>query len=102
MICFTSLSQIFVLTYSSSLAFARLHSYVKFAEPPKGGSSPTQLHDKRDVNISQHLFYGVVRVTKVEPDDIYNLSYFDNVVNLIHLLKNSTEDYYNMKKVVGW
>ena len=27
------------------------------AEPPKCGSSPTQLHDKRDVNISQHLFY---------------------------------------------
>ena len=41
-------------------------------------------------------------MTKVEPDDIYNLSYFDNVVNLVHLLKNSTEDYYNMKKVVGW
>ena len=44
---------------------------------------------------------GVVGGTKIEPDDIYNLSYFDNVVNLIHLLKNSTEDYYNMKKVVG-
>ena len=42
-------------------------------------------------------FLYVVRGTKLEPDDIYNLSYFDNVVNLIHLLKNSTEDYYNMK-----
>ena len=45
---------------------------------------------------------GVDGGTKIEPDDIYNLSYFDNVVNLIHLLKNSTKDYYNMKKVVGW
>lgn len=38
---FTSLSQIFVLTYSSSLAIARLHSYVKFAEPQNWVSSPT-------------------------------------------------------------
>ena len=43
----------------------------------------------------------VVKVTKIEPDDINNLAYCDNVVNLIHLLENSTEDYYNMKKVVG-
>ena len=56
-ICFTSLSQIFVLTYSSSLAIARLHSYVKFAEPPKGNPSPTQLHNKKDTDISQYLFY---------------------------------------------
>ena len=33
-ICFSALSQIFVLTYSSSLAYARLHSYTKSAEPP--------------------------------------------------------------------
>ncbi len=56
-ICFTSLSQIFVLTYSSSLAIARLHSYVKSAEPPKGDYSPTQLHNKKDTDISQYLFY---------------------------------------------
>ena len=44
---------------------------------------------------------GVDGGTKIEPDDIYNLSYFDNVVNLIHLLKNSTGDYYNMRMVLG-
>ena len=52
--------------------------------------------------IHHKYLLNVVRVTKVEPDDVNNLAYFDNVVNLIHLLKNSTEDYYNMKKVVGW
>ena len=40
-------------------------------------------------------------MTKVEPDDKNNLSYFDNVVNLIYLLKNSTDDYYNIKKLLG-
>lgn len=36
----------------------------------------------------------------MKPDDKNNLSYFDNVVNLIHLLENSTEDYYNMRMVL--
>ena len=40
-------------------------------------------------------------VTNMKPDDKNNLSYFDNVVNLIHLLKNSTKDYYNMRMVLG-
>ena len=58
MICFTSLSQIFVLTYSSSLAIARLHSYVKFAEPQNWASSPTSSLIKKylDIKSNSYLF----------------------------------------------
>ena len=55
------------------------------------------LHNKRDVDLCQHLFYGVVQGTKVEPDDIYNLSYKTNAVNLVRVLEEYTEDYFNIK-----
>ena len=51
---------------------------------------------------SRNILYGVVRVTKVEPDDKNNLPYKISAVNLIRLLDEYTEDYFNMKSVVGW
>lgn len=49
------------------------------------------------------LFYcnGVVWVTNMKPDYKNYLSYFYNVVNLICLFKNLTENNYNMKKLSG-
>ena len=77
----------------------------KSAEPQKGGSSPTQLHDKRDVNISQHLFYGVMKVMTLEPSDKNNVSrkkYINNICcGLISVMKQSTQEYYNMRMVLG-
>ena len=45
-------------------------------------------------------FYGVVRVTKKEPDDINNLPYKNYAVNLVWLLNECAEDYFNMKIVL--
>ena len=39
----------------------------------------------------------MLRVTKLEPDDINNLAYKTNAVNLIRFLDEYTEDYFNMK-----
>ena len=53
-------------------------------------------------DISQYLFYGVVRVTKLEPDYKNNLPYKTNAVNLVRLLGEYTEDYFNMKIAMGY
>lgn len=43
------------------------------------------------------LYNGVDEVTILEPDDKNNLPYKTNAVNLIRLLDDYTEDYFNMK-----
>ena len=73
---------------------------VKIRWTPKGWLKPDPTSYKRDADISQHLFYGVVRVTKLEPDYKNNLPYKTNVVNLVWLLGEYTEDYFNMKIVL--
>ena len=76
------------------------------AEPPACGSSPTRLHNKRDVNISQHLFYGVDKVTILEPNEkkiIANLcSKFNIHHKLILLMKLDTQTYYNIRMILGY
>ena len=37
----------------------------------------------------------------MKSNNMNNLAYFDDVVNLIHLLETSTEKYYNMRMVLG-
>ncbi len=43
------------------------------------------------------IVINVVQGTKVEPDDKNNLSYKMSAVNLIRLLDEYTEDYFNIK-----
>ena len=67
-ICFTSLSQIFVLTYSSSLAIARLHSFVKPACTrcaSHRGSSSLSIKIKRTITDVIVLF--MVSMAGLEP-----------------------------------
>ena len=45
--------------------------------------------------------FGVVRVTKLEPDYKNNLPYKTNAVNIIQLLDEYTEDYFNMKIILN-
>ena len=75
------------------------------AEPQKGDSSPTQLHNKRDTDISQYLFYGVVKVPQQEPFDRQivpqKTDMHNRYHNLVSLLKQSTQEYYNMRMVLG-
>ena len=85
--------------------FGRVASARKSLNPPEGDSSPTQLHNKRDTDISQYLFYGVDKVTILEPDDkkiIANLGKkFDIYHKLILLMKLDTEMYYNIRLIIG-
>ena len=78
---------------------------IYIAEPPKSDSSPTQLHNKRDVNISQHLFYGVDGVTILEPYDKEIVSHdidSDNIYQrIVSIMKQATQEYYNMRIVLG-
>ena len=77
----------------------------KSAEPPKCDSSLTQLHNKRDADISQHLFYGVVGVTILEPFDNKIITNLGNKYNIFHrlilLMKLDTQTYYNLRMILG-
>ena len=92
-----------LLRATSSFAYAPL--YAKSAEPPKCDSSPTQLHNKRDVIISQHLFYGVDGVTILEPNDKETISQKTLPNNIYHrivyIMKQTTQGYYNMRMLLG-
>jgi hypothetical protein len=109
-ICFTSLSQIFVLTYSSSLAIARLHSYVKFAEPQNWASSPTSSLIKKNLDIKSNSFLIVDGVTIFEPfeqsvdnETIPQETLPNNIYQrIVHIMKQSTQEYYNMRMLLGF
>ena len=73
--------------------------------PQKGDSSPIQLHNKRDADLSQHLFYGVDEVTILEPNDkeIVTQNTLPNNIyqRIVHTMKQSTQEYYNMRMLLG-
>jgi len=61
------------------------------------GTRISRLNTKIESPYGNSKKLNVVRGTKVEPDDINNLAYKNNAVNLIRLLNEYTEDYFNMK-----
>ena len=63
----------------------------------KLGTRKNSINTKIEPNFTDSKKSNVVRVTKVEPSYINNLPYKTNAVNLILLLGEYTEDYFNMK-----
>ncbi len=55
------------------------------------------MNTKIEHNFTDSKKSNVVRVTKLEPDDKNNLPYKMSAVNLVRLLGEYTEDYFNMK-----
>ena len=47
------------------------------------------------------LFYGVVKVTNVEPNNTNIVPNKTLYANLVRLIKQSTEEYYNMRLALG-
>lgn len=66
----------------------------------KLGTRKRLLNTKIEPNFTDSKKSNVVRVTKLEPDDKNNLPYKTNAVNLVRLLNEYTEDYFNMKIVL--
>lgn len=62
-------------------------------------------HNKKNAAYAAYLFYGVDIVSIMEPNNNKILPYKNNIVNiyqdLISIMKESTNEYYNMRMVLG-
>lgn len=67
----------------------------------KLGTRKKLLNTKIEPNFNGSIKSNVVWGTKLEPDDKNNLPYKTNAVNLVRLLSEYTEDYFNMKIALG-
>jgi len=74
--------------------------YAKSSEPAFGGLKSSRIDYTKELEQRSILLYGVDGVTKLEPDNKNNLPYKMGAVNLIRLLDEYTEDYFNMKIAV--
>jgi hypothetical protein len=82
-----------------------LRTLLACAEPAFGGLKPSRIDYTKELEQCSILLYGVVKVPQQEPFDRQivpqKTDMHNRYHNLVSLLKQSTQEYYNMRILLG-